>query len=662
MPNTSTKSRQALKSRFVRNAIPTEADFADLIDASLNQADDGLLKLPNEPLGLVRQQPDKPVLRFYDSPDATGSAWQIQLSAENKASADNKAGFALANTDKNGAASTLLFLDAATGNVGIGTTEANSKLQVAGTLGVTGTTSLAALTASGPTSLTSLTASGLTSLATLATTGDVGIGTNVPGSRLHIVHSNQGPDGNTLILGPTSQSNLRLGYDEAYSWIQSHGDKPLAINSVGNNVGIGTANPLAKLQITGNVSIVSAEGQNYACQSNRMAPGSLTIGGIDRNYGGGNNGRNTNIAGMLLEALDNTEIAIHDSCARLASFMYYEGAKNQFTIGRDMGSGPISTVNIQGTLQATKLQIAGFISARGVSGPINDYAKAQYTLSGGGRIRWTKDGLLSWSYRFIAICMGKTSVLPSGHFNMDQPVNSSRLTAFDNSTRIVGGAIKLNPWEAIYAIHDMDGDATKTTFQIVQYQYKFYEVPTNWILIAVVNGDDSSLKLGTGITIAPGASVTHGCPLPCGMIMMWSGQISDIPTGWLVCDGTSGTPDLRGRFVLGSGQGTGLTKRDLSAAGGREMVTLTTRELPTHSHGITDPGHKHNWTASRQEQGTDDRNYTVEFSKGDAGSVDYISKDTNTIKTGITLNNEGGSGAFDIMPPFCVLIYIMKSY
>jgi hypothetical protein len=393
MPNPTTKTRQAIKNRFVRNAIPTQADFADLIDASLNQADDGLLKLPNEPLGLVRQQPDKPVLRFYDSPDATESAWQIYFNA------DNKAGFALANVDKDGATSTRLFLDAVTGNVGIGTTKADAKLTVQGGMQIADTVTIGGrvdiLTASNPIRFSSTwtgfpddktngaeisndvanyktlmivgnkSAGGPRSVSiwdvlnvngslnvksTLTATGNVGIGTDVPGSKLHIVHSNQDPGGNTLILGPTNQSNLRLGYDAAYSWIQSHGLKPLAINSIGNNVGIGTTNPAARLQITGNVSITSAEGQNYACKSNYMAPGSLTIGGIDRNYGGGNNW-NSSTAGLLLEALDNTEIAIHDSGTRLASFMYYEGAKNQFTIGRDMGWGAISAVNVQGSLQ-----------------------------------------------------------------------------------------------------------------------------------------------------------------------------------------------------------------------------------------------------------------------------------------------------------------------
>jgi hypothetical protein len=122
MPKPTSKSRQELRSRFVRNAIPTEADFADLIAASLNQADDGVLKLPDQPLGLVRQKPDQPVLRFFADPAAEGSAWQLQLGA------GDKPGFGLAAAD----GKLALFVDGATGNVGIGTANPGNKLTIQG--------------------------------------------------------------------------------------------------------------------------------------------------------------------------------------------------------------------------------------------------------------------------------------------------------------------------------------------------------------------------------------------------------------------------------------------------------------------------------------------------------------------------------------------------
>jgi len=189
MPKPTSKSRQELRSRFVRNAIPTETDFADLIAGSLNQADDGVLKLPDQPLGLVRQKPDQPVLRFFADPAAEGSVWQLQLGT------GDKPGFGLAGAD----GKLALFVDGASGNVGIGTDSSVAKLQ--------------------------------------------------------INHANQDPNGGTLILGPTSQSNLRLGYNQGYSWIQSHGNMPLAINSIGNSVGIGTTSPGFKLDVNGSVRL-----------------------------------------------------------------------------------------------------------------------------------------------------------------------------------------------------------------------------------------------------------------------------------------------------------------------------------------------------------------------------------------------------------------------
>ncbi|MFO0137208.1 MAG: hypothetical protein ACK535_04180, partial [Cyanobacteriota bacterium] len=112
----------------MRNAIPTEADFADLIAASLNQADDGVLKLPEQPLGLVRQKPDQPLLRFFADPAAEGSVWQVQLGA------GDKPGFGLAAAD----GKLALFVDGATGNVGIGTAIPAAKLDVQGDLKVSG--------------------------------------------------------------------------------------------------------------------------------------------------------------------------------------------------------------------------------------------------------------------------------------------------------------------------------------------------------------------------------------------------------------------------------------------------------------------------------------------------------------------------------------------
>ena len=99
-------------------------------------------------------------------------------------------------------------------------------------------------------------------------------------------------------------------------------------------------------------------GSPSAVPSGHMAIGSLTIGDVARNYGGGTTTWNTNTAGLLMECLDNTEIAVHDAGARVSSLMYYTGANNTFTMGRNMGWG-VSDVVASNNLTANCLIVNG---------------------------------------------------------------------------------------------------------------------------------------------------------------------------------------------------------------------------------------------------------------------------------------------------------------
>lgn len=95
--------------------------------------------------------------------------------------------------------------------------------------------------------------------------GNVGIGTGAtpPETKLKIQDDYQLPDNGTLLIGPGNKEagvTLRFGCQAGYSWIQGHGSKPLAINPLGNNVGIGTEDPGSRLSVAGGAAI----GKSYA--------------------------------------------------------------------------------------------------------------------------------------------------------------------------------------------------------------------------------------------------------------------------------------------------------------------------------------------------------------------------------------------------------------
>ena len=71
--------------------------------------------------------------------------------------------------------------------------------------------------------------------------------------------------------------------------------------------------------------------------------------------------------------------------------------------------------------------------------------------------------------------------------------------------------------------------------------------------------------------------------IPTGVILLWSGAISAIPSGWTLCDGTAGTPNLTDRFVIHADADSGGTN-DVGDTGGASTHTLTSNEMPSHIH------------------------------------------------------------------------------
>lgn len=98
------------------------------------------------------------------------------------------------------------------------------------------------------------------------------------------------------------------------------------------------------------------------------------------------------------------------------------------------------------------------------------------------------------------------------------------------------------------------------------------------------------------VQVSSGSSFIGAGTIPVGGIIMWSGTIANIPTGWALCNGSNGTPDLRTRFIVGAGSdaGTGETfNADTGVisgqyapgnTGGETAHQLTTAEMPAHTH------------------------------------------------------------------------------
>jgi hypothetical protein len=146
-----------------------------------------------------------------------------------------------------------------------------------------------------------------------------------------------------------------------------------------------------------------------------------------------------------------------------------------------------------------------------------------------------------------------------------------------------------------------------------------------------------------------------------GMIVMWSGTIATIPSGWLLCNGSSGTPDLRNRFIIGAfsdDSGTAKTTVTGSATqtgGTKDAIVVSHTHTATST--VTDPGHLHTYGVGN----------SVFYAGGGNGSRDQAANplNTSTASTGITvatsISTEGSSGTNQNLPPYYALAYIMKS-
>jgi hypothetical protein len=170
------------------------------------------------------------------------------------------------------------------------------------------------------------------------------------------------------------------------------------------------------------------------------------------------------------------------------------------------------------------------------------------------------------------------------------------------------------------------------------------------------------------------ATPTWGNAFVTGMIMLWSGSTGSVPSGWRLCDGGGGTPDLRNRFVVGAG-----STYAVDATGGSANAVVV-----SHSHGASTTVNTKtglNGTLTLLNRGGSSGAQSLMRAR--SGSVTYASSGqgnygtgwegeggSNSSKATFTLNHNhsastsvtsaGSSGTNKNLPPYYALAYIMK--
>ena len=171
-------------------------------------------------------------------------------------------------------------------------------------------------------------------------------------------------------------------------------------------------------------------------------------------------------------------------------------------------------------------------------------------------------------------------------------------------------------------------------------------------------GASGQVLLSAGGSTTP----TWGNAFVAGMIMMWSGTIATIPSGWLLCNGSSGTPDLRNRFIVGAFAdnagvaNTTITGSNTQTGGSKDSIVVSHTHTGTTS---TIGNHNHN-TGSYTQIISTAPSFGISFGFS-GGQPATPMADAGSHNHTFTTDSAGSSGTNANLVPYFALAFIMKA-
>lgn len=229
--------------------------------------------------------------------------------------------------------------------------------------------------------------------------------------------------------------------------------------------------------------------------------------------------------------------------------------------------------------------------------------------------------------------------LNAGQLYTYQAGSSTPLTTYSDNNGLYPNS---NP-----IILGTDGRLPNELWLTQNYYYKFVLEDSNNNLIATYDNLYGILATSSG-----GGSTS----VPSGVIMMWSGSIGSIPSGYYLCNGSNGTPDLRDRFIVGAGNLYSVAQ----TGGSADAIVVSHTHTANSVTSVTDPGHSHSIPLLQNINAYGSNSGAV--TPATPGNVT-----TNTAFTGIsattntTIAVAGNAGTGANNPLFYALCYIMKS-